>query len=204
MRIEKREARAAEIERAAYEILEGQGFSGLSVQAVAKAARASNETLYRWYGDKAGLFEALIRRNSALVAEALEAARGETPLLRLRSIGPVLLTMLLGPRAVALNRAAAADASGALGRALAREGRDTVAPWVIAEMSAAVDAGELSGAAPEVLAETWFSLLIGDLQIRRATGALAEPRPAYIETRAQGALDRLARLYPPRASGRQE
>lgn len=165
------------------------------MQAVAKRAKASNETLYRWYGDKTGLFEALIRGNSALVELAIASDEAD-PMDVLREIGPILLSMLLGPRAVALNRAAAADASGTLGRALAREGRETVAPRIVALMRRAVEDGQLRGA-PEDMAEAWFSLLIGDLQVRRVTGALAHPRPDYIETRAAAALDRLQRLFPP-------
>ena len=63
-------------------------------------------------------------------------------------------------------------------------------------MQAAVSEGALGGA-PQEMAETWFLLLIGDLQIRRVTGALATPRPDYIETRAASALARLRILFPP-------
>lgn len=195
MKDENRQKRARQIEAAAYEILDEKGFAGLSMQAVAQRARASNETLYRWYGDKTGLFEALIRGNSALVEKALSTSEPD-PLHSLAKIGPVLLAMLLGPRAVALNRAAAADPTGTLGRSLAREGRETVAPRIVALMRQAVQGSHLSGT-PEEIAETWFALLIGDLQVRRVTGALAEPRPDYIQTRAASALERLTRLFPP-------
>ena len=197
MRDDKKADRAGQIEAAAYAILEEKGFAGLSVQAVAKRARASNETIYKWYGDKTGLFEALIRRNSGLVEAAIGASHRQTAADRLAEIGPVLLTMLLGPRAIALNRAAASDPTGTLGRALAREGRETIAPRVVALMQDAVHEGSLEGAQQEI-AETWFSLLIGDLQVRRVTGALSEPRADYITARAATALARLRQLYPPR------
>lgn len=196
MRPDARDDRAREIEETAYAILESRGFAGLSIQGLARAARASNETIYRWYGDKSGLFEALIRRNSDLVRAAL-ADREDDPLEDLRAVGPVLLTMLLGPRAVALNRAAAADPGGPLGRALAREGRDAIAPRVVAVMERAIARRQLGGGSAQDMAETWFALLIGDLQVRRVTGALSEPRPDYISQRAQQALDRLKRLFPP-------
>ena len=72
MRDEARTKRAEEIEAAAYRLLEERGYDGLSMQAVAKAAKASNETLYRWYGDKLGLFSALIAGNTATVGAVLE------------------------------------------------------------------------------------------------------------------------------------
>ncbi len=196
MRDERRIERAAEIEAAAHAILEEKGFAGLSMQAVAKRARASNETIYNWYGDKTGLFESLIRGNSNRVEAAISTSSEALALDRLAAVGPVLLAMLLGPSAVALNRAAAADPTGTLGRALAREGRETVAPRIVALMQDAIQEGALDGA-PQDMAETWFSLLIGDLQVRRVTGALAEPRADYIDTRAATALTRLRQLFPP-------
>lgn len=197
MRQENREVRARLIEAAAYEVLEEKGFSGMSVQAVAKAAKASNETLYRWYGDKTGLFEALIRGNSNLVRDALDATAAEAALDSLHRIGPVLLSMLLGDRAVALNKAAAADAGGTLGRALAQEGRSAIAPRIIAIMEDARIAGHLGGGTAQEMAEVYFSLLIGDLQVRRVTGALPMPREEYIAKRADDAVTNLQRLYPP-------
>ena len=101
MRHEKRAARARQIEAAAYDILAEKGFAGLSVQAVAKAARASNETIYRWYGDKTGLFEALIRGNAQQVAHAIDKAKPD-PLDKLSETGTVLLSMLLGRQAISL------------------------------------------------------------------------------------------------------
>lgn len=191
----RRQKRAAQIEAAAYEILDERGFEGLSMQSVAQRASASNETLYRWYGDKTGLFEALIRGNSALVEAAIDSG-ADDPLSSLAEIGPALLAMLLGPRAIALNRAAAADASGTLGRSLAREGRETIAPRIVSLMQTACDNRQLAGV-PQEMAETWFSLLIGDLQVRRVTGALSMPRADYIESRAASAVERLRRLFPP-------
>lgn len=196
MRDEARAARAKEIEAAAYRVLEENGHEGLSMQAVARAAKASNETLYRWYGDKTGLFEALIAGNTDLVRAALEQAQDGPALDVLARVGPVLLGMLLGPRAVALNRAAAADPSGTLGRALGRAGRETVAPWIRGVMARAQDEGTLGGD-PGEMAETWLALLIGDLQVRRVTGAMAAPDARMIAARAAQALDCLTRLFPP-------
>ena len=202
MRQDAREIRARQIEDAAYHVLDQKGFEGLSMQTVARAAKASNETLYRWYGDKTGLLEALVRRNSDHVRDALSEAGTKDAFDDLRSVGPVLLTMLLGPRAVALNRAAAADPTGPLGRALAREGRDAIAPRIVSVMQRAIDQSLLAGGTAQDMAETWFSLLIGDLQVRRVTGALSEPHADYIAQRAAQALDRLNRLFPPPDAGR--
>ena len=110
MRSETSKARRRDIEAVAYQVLARQGYEGTSMLAVAKAARASNETLYRWYGDKNGLFESMVRDNAAQVRKALDdmVTARQPPLAILARLAPVLLEMLLGDRAIALNRAAAA------------------------------------------------------------------------------------------------
>lgn len=181
MKADTRDLREAQIAEAAYALLAEKGFQGLSMLAVAKRAKASNETLYRWYGDKLGLFRALIARNVAEVGEALEAADG------LEELGRQLLGLLLSPRAVALNRAAAADASNTLGAVLAQAGRGEVFPVLVARMSQEVAAGHLTGE-PVALAGLWVDLLVGDWQIRCATGAMAIPGP-------EARWERAARAY---------
>ncbi len=193
---DRRSRREAEIAEAAYRLLDEVGLAGTTVTAVAKAARASNETLYRWYGDRTGLFAALVRRNAGLIRDELEASAG-TGLDGLARIGPRLLAMVTGPRAVALNRAAAADASGTLGAELARGGRENVAPLIAARIAEAQSRGALAAAPPGEIAETYLALLIGDLQIRRATGAIGQPSMPEIETRAARALAHVKTLYPP-------
>lgn len=155
----------------------------------AKAAKAANETLYSWYGDKKGLMATLIARSTDLVRAALTGLAPAQPLDRLSLIGPALLAMVLGPRAVALNRAAAADPSGGLGRSLSQGGRETVAPLIASLM----DDSPLKGD-PALLTQLYLTLLIGDLQIRRVTGAMPPPDQALCNTRAAEALAHLRRL----------
>ncbi|MGI3186361.1 TetR/AcrR family transcriptional regulator [Nioella aestuarii] len=194
MRGDAREARAEQIEQAAYRVMDAKGFEGLSMLAVAKEAKASNETLYRWYGDKTGLFAALIMRNTDSVRDALERTQTDDPMTEISHLGPALLTMLTGPRAVALNRAAAADKTGTLGQTLGQAGRERVFPWIIGVMDRACEAGLLTGA-PGDIAETYLSLLVGDWQVRRVTGAMPPPDADQIHARAETALTRLKLLF---------
>jgi AcrR family transcriptional regulator len=195
MREDNKAQRREQIEAAAYELLAEKGFQNMSMLAVSKAAKASNETLYRWYGDKIGLFKALIATNTERVAaqlrEALEGSNQSDQALA--QIGPVLLSMLLGDRAIALNRAAAADASCVLGEALAQEGRGKVFPLIADLFGQLVKQGILRGD-PAEIAALYVDLLVGDLQIRRATGALGPLRDRVIEDRARLAQERLFRL----------
>ncbi len=188
MRAQAKEQREDQIAQAAYALMAEKGFQGLSMLAVSKRAKASNETLYRWYGDKLGLFQALISRNATQVAQALDDAmeQGANPRDVLRELGPTLLAMLLSPRAIALNRAAAADASNTLGQVLAKAGRGEVFPRISTLFQQLVETGTLTGPA-ETAAALWVDLLVGDWQIRCATGAIDPPTRLQQQARAQSA-----------------
>lgn len=192
-----REDRQEAIAAAAYTLLERQGFQATTMQAIAREARASMETFYRWYGDRTGLFRALISRNSDEVARALDGLGAVPPAERLARTGEALLTMLLGDRAVALNRAAAADASGTLGEALAAGGREALLPRLQAVMQAALDAGQFTGTDAAALTDLWLTLLIGDLQIRRITHAMPGLTAEAIAARSAWAIATLSSLYAP-------
>lgn len=196
MKEDRRKARRDAIEAAAYALLEQDGYDGLSMQGLARAAKASNETLYRWYGDKTGLYEALVARNAETIRDRIQSLleQGHDPIKTLGAAGPALLTMLLGRQAIALNRAAAADSSGVLGAALAKYGRGTVAPLFEQAVGNAINSGALRGASRD-LTEFYLANLIGDLQVRRVTRAMPMPDLDLITDRADTALSRLVSLY---------
>lgn len=196
MREENRSRRQTEIEAAAYAVLEEKGYAGTSMLAIAKRARASNETLYNWYGDKQGLFRALVERNAEEVKrhleEELQTDHGALSILA--TLGPKLLVLLTGDRAVALNRAAAADSSGELGETLSKAGREAVFPLLEAVFLRARSEGQLAfGETGEAVA-LFLDLLIGDQQIRRVIGRLPAPTMEDCEARAVRAVERLQRL----------
>ena len=193
-----RKQREAQITDAAYAVMEEKGFAGLSMLAVAKRAKASNETLYRWYGDKTGLFRALITGNAARVSETLDVVlmRGGEADQVLDEVGRALLDMLLSPRAIALNRAAASDASNTLGAALAEAGRGSVMPRLVQLFSRLKARGRITTSAAEAAA-LWVDLLVGDWQLRCVTGAMDAPDAEARATRVQRAIDLV--LLPRRA-----
>lgn len=196
MREETRSLRQTQIETAAYKMLEEKGYAGTSMQGIAREARASNETLYSWYGDKLGLFKALVTRNASEVKSLLEvelsAARDGLSILEL--FGPKLLMLLLGDRAIALNRAAAADPSGTLGATLSEAGRDTVLPLVVQVLEVAREQGQLSFDQTTPAVGLYFDLLIGDLQIRRVIGRVPAPSSDFCVTRSERAISLLRQI----------
>ncbi|MEM8656898.1 MAG: TetR/AcrR family transcriptional regulator [Pseudomonadota bacterium] len=199
MRDDAKSLRQEQIEQAAYVVLEDKGYAGASMLSIARKAKASNETLYRWYGDKQGLFKALVVRNasevSAFLTEQTEPGRDAIEILSV--LGPKLIDLLTGERAVALNRAAAADQTGELGAAISVAGREAVAPKIGQVLEAARTQGRLAFEETPRATELYLNLLIGDLQIRRVIGRLPPLSAEEAQSRAARALGQLSRLLAP-------
>ncbi|MGI9513434.1 MAG: TetR/AcrR family transcriptional regulator [Anderseniella sp.] len=196
MRDENKAARKERIEQAALELLAQKGYLATSMLSVAKRARASNETLYNWYGNKQGLFRSLVEANAGEVRALLEndLARDRPPEATLQALGPLLLGLLVSDKAITLNRAAAADPSGELARELTQAGRGTVAPLIADVFIKARDAGLLQFEDAARAVGLYLDLLVGDLQIRRVLGAVPALKQPQIDRRAQAALDNLKLL----------
>lgn len=199
MEPEKQNQRRQQIRAAAYELLEEKGYKATSMLAIAKRAKASNETLYAWYGNKQGLFSTLIQENASEVASSLETAlsSGSDIHATLSRVGPLLLRLVTSEKAIILSRAAAADVNdtGVLGESLAQLGRDTVAPLLQKVFTQARKEGTLKFKTSDKVVDVYLGLLIGDTQIRRATGSLENLTKAEINLRASRALKLFVQLY---------
>lgn len=194
MREEKRAEKKQAIAEAAYALIEEKGYLGTSMLAIAKRAKASNETLYNWYGDKRGLFRELIEQNAEQVRDLLnkQIKENQPPQTTLEQLAPQLLTLLLGDRAVALNRAAAADPTGELGKILSSSGKESIFPLIIGTFSRFPSLSETKALDAAIC---FLDLLVGDQQIRRAIGATKMPTKDEIETRSARALTSIKKLY---------
>lgn len=199
MRQTKKEERRIEIENAAYEILEKQGVQGFSMAAIAKQAKASMETLYRWYGDKNGLYSALVVRNSQEVLAILEAAEALeiSPREKLRTTAVALLSMLSSSKAIALNRAAIEDKTRTLGPLLSNSGRSVVGPRLAKLILAWRESGALDFADPKEATLVFINLLVGDHQVQRASGAAPVFGEEEINQRVDKAMAYFERVFAP-------
>lgn len=178
-----RHEREAEIAEAALGLLAEKGYGGMSMLAVAKRARASNETLYRWYGDKTGLFEVMIARDLGALAERLETVGDPPEAHTLARLGEVLLEGQLSPASIGLHRAAAADASDRLGATLAEGWYLLVYPVLLSAFSRLRSAGVIAVEPADALA-LWLDLLPGDRPLRCVTGAITIPSEFLHRARA--------------------
>lgn len=199
MKAASRDKRRDEIMNAAIEVLSERGYRGANMLAVAKRASASKETLYAWFGDKRGLFEAVIRRNAQAVQAVLARhLEGDAPIeLTLVDFGRALLELLLSESAVAINRAAISEAMSdpQLAQILASAGREATLPSFIRFLALHRARGALKTESPSQAAEDFLGLLLGDTQVRRLLGLVAAPEQAQIEVRAARAAHKFLRLY---------
>jgi AcrR family transcriptional regulator len=197
---QRRAARRDHILDTTLALLEQHGYEKTSMQKVAEAARTSKETLYAWFGDKAGLFEALVTREAHAMNQQLTAALdagGSDIRETLTRFGTDVLELLLGPRSLTINRAAiaAAPTSPELGRILAAKGRETTRPLVQRFLIAEHDAGRLRIADPAEAFEILMGLLVRDTQVRRLFGAAPPLADDQRRRRADAAVDAFLRLY---------
>ncbi|SNY90954.1 transcriptional regulator, TetR family [Cohaesibacter sp. ES.047] len=195
-----REERQKQIETAALDLLREKGYRSTSMLQIAKKAKASNQTLYAWYGNKQTLFKSIIERNGALVRRHLQDAlsASSNPLSALETLGPLLLGYACGEQAIIISRAAVTDASetGLLGEAVEEVARDTVVPLIKSLMERLEKSGDFTfGSDAQDAAETYVALLFGELQIRLARGNIAPLNDDAINKRAARAFALTCRLF---------
>jgi len=199
MKAASRDKRRDEILDVAIEVLSQKGYRDASMLEVAKRASASKETLYAWFGDKRGLFEAVIRRNAQAVQAVLARhLEDDAPTeLVLMDFGRALLQLLMGESAVAINRAAISEARSdpQLAQILSSAGREATLPSFIRFLELQQRRGVLKTEDPSQAAEDFLGLLLGNTQIRRLLGLMTAPKKAQIEARATHAAKNFLRLY---------
>ncbi len=196
--LDRRQRRDAILD-AATAILCEKGYRGTTMLDVARRVSASKETLYAWFGNKSGLFQAVIRRNADTVRTVLEGhVDGNTPVEEaLADIGRGLAGLVLGDSAVAINRAAIAEVQSepVLARILVETGREATLPFFIRYLERCRGRDLLDFDDPWEAAETFLGLLLGDKQIRRLLGVVDTPDTGEIEARAKQAAIKFLRLY---------
>jgi len=198
--------REEEIEAVAYALLAEVGYRKTSMLAIAKRASASNETLYKWYGNKQNLFATLVKKNAAVVEQELQEAidnQADT-LETLAVIGPLILKLVSSKKAIVLNRAAAIDVneSNTLGKTISEQGKMKVTPLLIAIIQQGIDSKVFTkveshppnDAATE-MSQVYLGLLIGDIQVQHIIGVREVLKSAEVEQRSLLALKCIKQLY---------
>ena len=118
---------------------------------------------------------------------------GDEPSEVLRGFAFELQRLLLGERAVVINRAAisAAASDPTFARILATQGRGSVVLKLERYLEGQRERGRLEFEEAEAAIDAIIGLAIGDQQVRRLLGVLPMPEPEQMEARAE----RAARMF---------
>ncbi len=156
--------------------------SSFTMDAVARRASCSKETLYKWFGDRDGLLTATVRWQASRVHAGHDAAQvldGATLRERLQDFAVTWLEVITGPTSVALNRIAIAHAGSRksnLGGIVLANGRFAIGERVKPVLEAGRAAGLLTFADSEAAFRTFLGLVGRDIQIRLLLGETLRPR----------------------------
>jgi TetR/AcrR family transcriptional regulator, mexJK operon transcriptional repressor len=176
---DERRARETEILTTALGVFLRSGYGASTLDELAAAAQVTKRTLYTYYGDKAGLFAAMVRDLAAAVSMDPATDRDTLETLaarivrRVHSDELVCLHQLVIGESVRFPELAVILHSSGDARHIAR-----LAEHLRAER----------GAESEPLAEPLFSLLLGERHRRRLLGIDPAPSSAQAAAHADAAL----------------
>lgn len=190
---EQHERRQRVLDAAFDELIE-RGYEKVTMLAIARRAGASKETLYSWFGNREGLFRAMITENADATSEGVRRALtgNDDPTHTLAMFGRGLLRLLTNERSVALNRASMVNL--ALAADLLENGRFRVGP-IVEQYLAGLDGQHgLRIVDPASAFETFYGLLMRDSQIRVLLGERA-PTSVQIGERADEAAQQFVALF---------
>ena len=182
-------------------LLVSGGEKALTTAGVARAANCSKESLYKWFGDRDGLMEAMI----AYQASKVRAGDGIGANLTRESLEQVLsdfahdlLDVLSGDVSLALNRLAVSQSSregSKLGEMLIERGRRQIDRRATQLLLAAKRGGFLDFDDTAEAYETLYGLIVRDLHVRMLLGEDIATLKKEFGPRADKAVSVFLRLF---------
>lgn len=198
------EKRAA-ILTAAKTLFGERGYSGTSMDAVARTASVSKLTVYSHFGDKDKLFRAAVRaRCTELFPENLYLAdEGTSVRNALLAIAMHHARLMTSAKTIGVWRAISSDRSShgpQLGRLLWEEGPQRVQVLLSDFFEGLTHQGKLAIDDPSQAATQFMALLRGDLHLKRMLGCEDGDCSEFdreVELNATAAVDMFLRAYQP-------
>lgn len=186
------EARRRAILATALELFLERGYDSVSVQEVVQRAGGSLATLYRLFGSKEGLFEAILTQvSNEIVAPLLdEEIDRQPPVEALQRLGESFLTRVLAPDALAWHRMVVTEGpkSPALRAAILRIGpgrvRERLAGYL--ERQARLERLRIDDA--KLAASQFLSLVKAAVHLEVLCGEPVPTDPASVETHVRRAV----------------
>lgn len=185
-----------------------EGGDTLTMNAVARRASCSKETLYKWFGDRDGLLTATVRWQASKVRVAPVDRRGlDLASLRasLEGFAADWLKVIASDTSIALNRIAIGHAGSGkddLGAIVLENGRFALARRLKPVLEAGREAGLIDFTDAETAFRTFFGLVARDVQIRVLLGDRLELTAQSIGGDATRATEQFLALYGAKAGPR--
>jgi len=173
----------------------------LTMDAVARRASCSKETLYKWFGDRDGLLTATVQWQAAQVrADRYDGQALDVASLResLEAFAATWLSVIASETSVALNRIAighAAARKSNLGGIVLSNGRFAIGERLKPVLEAGRAAGLLAFEDSEEAFRTFFGLVGRDIQIRLLLGDALGLDEAAIAGEAERAVAQFLALH---------
>ena len=192
-------SKSAAIVAAAAEVFFERGFADTTVEAVAERAGVSKVTVYARFGDKAGLFEAMVKHVSEHMQDGAPA-QDKLPLdlsEKLISFGRGVMRELLSPRLVAFERNLAGELARHpdLAHRFYEAGPGQCRVQLANIIKLAADNGELTVESPMQAAADLYGLWHGFHLIEARFGVTEPPTPQEIERLVQEGVARFLKAY---------
>ena len=173
----------------------------LTMDAVARRASCSKESLYKWFGDRDGLLAATVRWQASRVrAGRYERQRLDVATLResLQDFAATWLATISSATSIALNRLAIAHAGSSkddLGSLVLANGRFAIGERLKPVLDEGRAAGLLAFEDAETAFRTFFGLVARDVHIRLLLGDRMRLTDEEIGRDAARATDQFLALY---------
>lgn len=193
------DARRQAIMDAAKALFLTKGYAATSLEEIVAKSGGSLATLYQLFGNKQGLWEALVAEASDMITAPLQDAM-------IHHGDPRAVLKEFALRLDALERSG--ECSGAfrlilaeggkypeLAKTLFANGPDTSRAVVAAYLDTEVAAGRLKIEDTAVATEHFRSLVCADTVLRNACGVLQPATPEYINRRIEGVVDLFLKVY---------
>lgn len=170
-----------------------RGFAKTSLQSIVRESGGSLRDIYARFGDKEGLFRAVIIEAVSVAMDALDDIRhsADSPRPTLEQFARALLIVLMAPRTVALYRVVLGEAVHQ--PEIARAFRDAAPEEAVRRLSEKLhiwaEAGLISAPDPEWLARQTIEVIKGSMHNRALLDPEFRPSSADIEKQASSAIN---------------
>lgn len=195
----RREPRIRAIVAAAEQVFLQHGYEAGSLDDVARRANASKATIYAHFGNKDGLFKAIVAEKLAEAAEPLRRADENHASVAeaLTAFGRGFLALLLAQGPIKIYRLIVAQGEQfpELARMWFENGPKRAIATLAAFLREHTASGELSIEHPEQAAEYFLMMLRGRLHLQAVSGLVPSPDERDVSRTVLGAVDLFMRAY---------